>query len=235
MRKPNILLIIALAAAMLASFTIGQVGNVSAQEVPPTGVVIDYMPGQSITIVDQNGMQHQYMISDSVKILPPVRSNSLAVGSFVTIIAPASLSQGKEIAVGIVVHPQIPPGWNVPSLSPTPVVTSTLVETSTALPTDTLPASETATETLIGTQIATDTATATETQVATDTATATETPTGTELATDTATATETPTSVETATDTPTATATPVGGGTDATTNALIEWLRSLFQQILTSR
>jgi hypothetical protein len=46
-------LVIALAAAMSASFTFGQVGTASAQEVPPTGVVVDYLPGQSITIVDQ--------------------------------------------------------------------------------------------------------------------------------------------------------------------------------------
>lgn len=225
MRKLNILLFVALAAAMLASFMFGQVGTVSAQQVPPTGVVVNYLPGQSITIVDQSGTQHQYTISATVKILPPARANALAVGSFVTVIAPASLSQGKQVAVGIVVHPHVPPGWNVPSLSATPTMTSTAIETFTASPTPIV--------------VTTDTATATETptgtQSATDTATATETPTGTPLATDTATATETPTIVGTPTDTPTATATPVGGGTTITTNTLIEWLRSLFQQILTSR
>jgi hypothetical protein len=202
MRKLNILLIIALAAAMLASFTFGHVSTVSAQEGPPTGVVLDYLPGQSITIVDQSGTQHQYTISSTLKILPPVRANALAVGSFVTIIAPASLSQGKQMAVGIVVHPHVPEGWNVPSLSATPPATSTAdIYTSTA----------------------------TGTGIASVTATATETVTGTQPATDTATATETPTLVETAT------VTPMGGGTDASTHALIEWLRSLFQQILTSR
>jgi hypothetical protein len=225
MRKLNILWIIALAAAMFASFSFGQVGTVSAQEVPPTGVVVDYLPGQSITIVDQGGTQHQYTISSTVKILPPVRANALAVGSFVTIIAPASLSQGKQTAVGIVVHPHVPPGWNVPSMSATAPMTSTVVETFTASPTGTLLATHTATAT----------ETPTGTQLATDTATATETATATQLATDTATATETPTTVETPTDTPTATATPMGGGTTISTNALIEWLRSLFQQILTSR
>ncbi len=223
MRKLNILLIMALAAAMFASFTFGRVGTVSAQEVPPTGVVVDYFPGQSITVVDQSGTQHQYTISSTVKILPPGRATSLAVGSFVTIIAPASLSQGKQMAVGIVVHPHVPPGWNVPSISATAPMTATAVETFTASPTGTslATATATATETPTGTQLATDTAT--------------ETATGTQLATDTATATETPTTVETPTDTPTATATPIGGGTTISNNALIEWLRSLFQQILTSR
>lgn len=221
MRKLSILLFIALAAALLASFTLNQVGTVSAQEVPPTGVVVDYLPGQTITIMDQSGTQHQYTISSTVKILPPVRANALAVGSFVTVIAPASLSQGKQMAVGIVVHPQIPPGWNVPSMSATPPMTTTALETFTASPTGLATETATATETPTGTPLATDTAT--------------ETATGAQLATDTATATETPVAVGTITNTPTATATPIGGGTTTTTNALIEWLRALFQQILTSR
>lgn len=213
MRKLNILLIAALLAAVLASITLVQVGTVSAKEVPPTGVVVEYLAGQSITVVDQNGTQHQYMISSTVKILPPVRSNALAVGSFVTIIAPASLSQGKQVAVGIVVHPHIPNGWNVAVLTATSLVTSTAIETFTA--------------TAPGTALATETALVT----ATETATAT----GTQLSTGTETATPTPPGTGTATDTPTPTATPIGGGTSASTNALIEWLRSLFQQILTSR
>ena len=218
MRKFKILLVITMAAALLANFALTQVGTVSAQEVPPVGVVVDYLPGQSITIVDQSGTQHQYIISSTVKILPPASANSLAVGSFVTIIAPASLNQGKQIAVGIVVHPHIPNGWNVPSLSATPA-TSTAVETFTAIPTGTAQATDTPGATATGTQLATDTATATATE--------------TELAADTATAT--PVAMETPTDTPTATATPLGGGTATSNNALIEWLRSLFQQLLTSR
>jgi hypothetical protein len=213
MRKLNILLIAALLTAVLASITLVQVRTVSAQEVPPTGVVVEYLPGQSITVVDQNGTQHQYTISSTVKILPPVRSNALKVGSFVTIIAPASLSQGKQMAVGIVVHPHVPNGWNVTALTATPLVTSTAVETFTA----TAPGTAMATET--GMPTATETATAT----------------GTQLATDTETATSTPTIMGTATDTAAPTATPIGGGTAASTNALIEWLRSLFQQILIRR
>jgi hypothetical protein len=171
--------------------------------------VVDYLPGQSITIMDQNGTQHQYTISSTVKILPPVRAGNLAVGSFVTIIAPASLSHGKEMAVGIVVHPQVPNGWNVPSLSATPPATATAIETLTATVTGTVPDTETATATALDTA----TATATGTQLATDTATAT--------------STDTPTA--------TATATPVGGGTTASADTFIAWLQSLFQQFLTSR
>lgn len=219
MRKFNILLIVALAAVTLASITFSQVGTVSAQQVPPVGVVVDYLPGQSITIVDQRGTQHQYTLASTLKILPAARANTLAAGSFVTIIAPASLTQGKEVAVGIVVHPHIPNGWNVPSLSATPTATGTALETFTATATGTALASETATAT--GTELATGTATATGTQPAVDTATAT--------------ATETPTTIGTPTDTPTPTAVPIGDGTNASADAFIEWLRSLFQQILSSR
>jgi hypothetical protein len=154
MRKLKVLLVITMTAAMLSNFALTQVGTVSAQEVPPVGVVVDYLPGQSITIVDQSGTQHQYTISSTLKILPPGGANSLAVGSFVTIIAPASLNQGKQIAVGIVVHPHIPNGWNVPSLSTTPA-TSTAVETFTAIPTGTAQATDTPGATATGTQLAT--------------------------------------------------------------------------------
>jgi hypothetical protein len=132
-----------------------------------------------------------------VKILPPPRANLLKVGSFVTIIAPASLGDGKQTAVGIVVHPQVPPGWKVPSLSATPVGTNTAIETAIA----------------------------------------SETPTGTLIATESATATGTVT--ETATPTAggimdTHTPTPQGGGSAATTTSLIDWLRSLLRQLLSS-
>ena len=53
MRKKNVLWIIALTLVLAASLTLGQVNTVSAQNFPPVGVVVDYDPGQSITIVDQ--------------------------------------------------------------------------------------------------------------------------------------------------------------------------------------
>jgi len=179
MRKKNVLWIIALALALVTSLTLGQVNTVSAQNFPPVGVVVDYDPGQSITIVDQQGSQHQFMLSSSLKILPPARANLLAVGSFVTIIAPNSLSNGKQVAVGIVIHPQVPNGWKIPSLSDTPLPTETSA-TFTATPPGTLVMTETvtatATETPNGT--ATTTATATAVGLLTDTPTATATPLG---------------------------------------------------------
>ena len=202
---------IALAIALLASIAFSQYGTASAQEVPPAGIVIDYVPGESLTIVDQQGNQHEYELSASLRILPPGRANSLGVGSFVTVIAPASLDQGKQIAVGIVVHPHIPNGWTVPSLSPTPLATGTMAGTETA----------TATATATDTLLATETATATPT--------ATDTPPGTETATATTTATATPTAVGLDTATPT----PISGGVTVPSNTLVEWLRSLFQQLLT--
>jgi hypothetical protein len=186
-----------------------QVNIVSAQQAGPVGVVVAYMPGQSITIADQSGSQHEYMIASSVKILPPGRASSLAVGSFVTIIAPASLDHGKQTAVGIVVHPNVPPGWNIPVMSATPVGTATPLQTITA--------------TTVGTMAATDTATETPPVI------------GTPSITETMTETATPNPLETPTETMTVTPTPSGGGTATSANAFIEWLRSLFQQILTSR
>ena len=198
MRKTNIYLIIALALAIVASLTLSHVDTASAQAVPPVGVVVAYAPGQSITIVDQQGNQHEYMLSTSLKILPPGGARVLGVGSFVTIIAPASLSNGKEMAVGIVVHPHVPPGWKVPDLSATPAPTETPPGALTATPTGTILTTETATPPV------------------------------------TETTTATPAVVDTPTDTPTPTATPMGGGTTATTNTFIDWLRSLLRQLLTN-
>jgi len=207
MRKVNILLAIALAAAMAASFTFGQ-ETVSAQGWAPTGIVVEYNPGRSITIEDQNGTQQQYTISSTVRILPPVRSYALAVGSFVTIVSPASLSQGKQMAVAIVVHPYIPPAWNAPSLSETPPTTGSAVKALTATAVDTPLASETA---------------GTGTQPATETAAAAETPAGT------ATPIGIPMSTETPIVTPTATAVQTGEETIPSVDSFIAWVRSLFQ------
>lgn len=175
MRTIKIYLILVLAATLIAAFTISKVGTVSAQQDQPVGVVVAYVPGQSITIVDQSGNQHAYMISSSLKILPPGRANSLTIGSFVTVIAPASLSQGKETAVGIVIHPHVPAGWNVPSLSATPGVSETPGGTFTATPAGTSMPTETATPTGTGTETASETATATVTGSPLETPTATAT------------------------------------------------------------
>lgn len=203
MRRTNVFLIIALALALLASLTLNPISIVSAQNGGPVGVVVAYTPGQSITIVDQKGNQNEYMLAASLKILPPGAANSLAVGSFVTIIAPASLINGKEMAVGIVVHPHVPPGWNVPALTATPFLTGTPSGTEIASPTGTPP---------------TETPAISETPTPVETGTLTETPPVTPSVTLTETTTPTPT--------------PSGGGTTVTTNTFMDWLRSLLSQLL---
>jgi hypothetical protein len=69
MRKTSLLLIIALALAMFASITVNQVSTVSAKQVPAVGVVVAYVPGQSITIVNQHGEQLEFTLSPSLKAL----------------------------------------------------------------------------------------------------------------------------------------------------------------------
>ena len=158
MRKLKKYLIISLAVALLGSLTFSLA---FAQEEPPVGIVVNYVAGQSITIADQDGTPHEYMLSSNLKILPPGRENSLAAGSFVTIIAPASLNQGKEIAVGIVIHPQIPNGWNVPAPSAVPGVTGTSIGTPEATLPEKLPIQETASLPVTSKQLTNETPTGT--------------------------------------------------------------------------
>lgn len=204
MRKINIVLTIAIALALFASVAFYQVSTVSAQFNQPVGIVVAYVPGQSITVVDQQGDESEFLLAPTLRILPPGRADALAVGSFVTVIAPASVSAGKQTAVGIVIHPQIPNGWTIPSLSQTPFPTTTAAVTETITPTGTL---------------------TTETPTPPP---PTETPTAVE--TIGVTPTETPPPVVILTNTPTATPTPLGG--TANSNTFIEWLRSLFRQVL---
>jgi hypothetical protein len=201
MRKTNIYLIIA--AALLVGLIRNPVAQVSAGAGAPVGVVVAYTPGQSITIVDQSGTEQEYVISSNLKILPPGAADSLAVGSFVTIIAPASVSDGKQMAVGIVVHPQVPPGWSIPALTTTVFPSATPVGTEMASPTGTLP---------------------------TVTATLSETPTPIEPGTPTETPSMTPVVILTETATPTPT--PAGGGATTTGNSFIDWLRSILKQLV---
>jgi len=131
MRRTNILLVIALALASLASVAWNQVNTASAQEVQPVGIVVAYVPGQSITIVNEKGIQSEFTIDPSVQILPPEAANSLKVGSLVTIIAPASINKGKQIAVGIVVKTDVPEGSKILAPSGTPQVKDTAATTGT--------------------------------------------------------------------------------------------------------
>lgn len=196
MQKIKTVLLIALAVSVLAGLTLNQVGEASAQGKSPVGVVVAYIPGQSIMIVDQNGNQTEYILDPLVKIQPPEKADKLGVGSFVTIIAPASVSKEKKIAVGIVVHPDVPKGWKIPDWTATPLVKDTPVPTDTP-------------------------------------AAMTETPKVDETTTPTETATATP--VGTLTNTPTPGAALKSDGTTLTTNTFIEWLRSLFVQLLSQQ
>ena len=154
MRKTNIFLTTAIALVLIASVAFGQINDVSAQNDGLTGTVVAYVPGQSITIVDQQGVQTEFLLDAAVKIEPFDGEKSLTVGSIVTIIAPASLDKGKQKAVGVVVHPEKellpsatprikntplptdPPMTATPKVSDTP----TLVESASLTPVETLTA-----------------------------------------------------------------------------------------------
>ena len=169
MRKKNIFLMVAVTLVLFAGVAFGQVNNVAAQKEGPVGIVVAYIPGQSITIVDQQGVQSEFMLDPSLKILPVGGEKSLVVGSFVTLIAPASIDKGKQIAVGIVIHPKVPDGWakvlapsGTPLVKNTPGATGTLpTETPKAVVTETatVPSDATITPTALDTSKVTPTAT----------------------------------------------------------------------------
>lgn len=170
MRKYNLLLLSALVMALLGTMAFAQAKVVSAQGSEHVGIVVAYTPGQSITIVDQSGVQYEFQLASSLKMLPTKSGDSVAVGSFVTIIAPNSLSDGKQVAVGIVVHPKVPDGWKVLLPSATPLVKNT-AEAPGTLPTETPKAAVTETPTVTAPSDATITPTALETSKMTPTAT----------------------------------------------------------------
>ncbi len=172
MRKKNLFLMTAITLALFASVAFGQVKDVAAQKEGPVGIVVAYIPGQSITIVDQQGVQSEFMLDPSLKILPLGGEKTLTVGSFVTLIAPASLDKGKQLAIGIVIHPKVPDGWTGKVLAPsaTPQVKITADATGT-LSTDGSKPLMTETPTPIVPSDATITPTALETSKVTPTAT----------------------------------------------------------------
>ena len=190
MRKTNIFLTMAVTLVLMAGVAFGQINDVAAQKEGPVGIVVAYVPGQSITIMDQQGVQSEFMLDPSLKIVPPGSETSLTVGSFVTVIAPASLDKGKQIAVGLVVHPKVPDGWKPSDPSDKDLLTSaTPLVKNTAGPTD--PA-----------------------------------------VTATPKVSETPTPAEFPTATPTPAPNANEDGTAADSNSFIEWLKSLFRQVL---
>ena len=154
MRKANIVWAIALMLAMFTGLALHQVNAVSAQGDSPVGVVVAYIPGVSITIIDQKGNQTEYALDPSLKIEPAEKADSLKVGSFVTIIAPASVDKQKQKTVGIVIHPDIPSGFKIPGWVATALVKNTPVPTN-------VPATATPKVSETPTPVGPDTATAT--------------------------------------------------------------------------
>jgi hypothetical protein len=234
-KKFSILLVFALAAALVANMITSMSGSASSSgssanvfesqaEVQRVGVVVAYISGQSITIVDRDGNQFTFELASPLKIVPAFRASLLAPGAFVTIIAPNNVPGGKQIAVGIVVHPGVPSGFPVPTLTFTPLPT----ETSTPTPFVATPA---LTETLTPTPTPFG---ASPSPTETFTATATTTETVTSTSTSTATETTTATSTSTATPTPAGGATTSSPATQSPITALIDSLMSLLLQIFSS-
>lgn len=91
-----------------------------APEVRRVGLVVAYHPGDSITIVDRRGTEFPFELGSPLRIVPRSRANRLRPGAFVTVIAPNNVTGGKHIAVGIVIHPSVPPGFPVPPVPSTP-------------------------------------------------------------------------------------------------------------------
>lgn len=170
MRTFNRFIISGIAIALLGITTFAQAKAVSAQGSEHVGIVVAYTPGQSITIADQSGVQYEFQLTSSLKLLSTKSGDPVAVGSFVTIIAPNSLSDGKQVAVGIVVHPKVPDGWKVLLPSATPHVKNTAEATGT-LPTETLKAAVTETPMAKAPSDSTITPTALDTSKVTPTAT----------------------------------------------------------------
>ncbi len=69
------------------------------------GEVTAYTEGESITILAKDGNSYTFTLTADTKILPPERAEELAVGSWVTIIAPRDPASLGWTAQGIVVHP----------------------------------------------------------------------------------------------------------------------------------
>jgi Domain of unknown function (DUF5666) len=72
------------------------------------GIVTEYSAGSSITIQDKKGNTYTFALSAEIKLLPAERAGELAVGSFVTIIAPRDPASGGVTVTGIVIHPATP-------------------------------------------------------------------------------------------------------------------------------
>jgi hypothetical protein len=161
MRKLSRILFAVATVAILALAFLSPSATVSAApEVQRVGLVVDYVPNESISIVDKDGVQYDFTIAPDLKILPADRQTMLGVGAYVTIIAPNKVPGGKSIATGIVIHPKAPDGFKILAAPATPLSKDTptaSTEVSNATPV------ETATETPAGIETATPTPKGSET------------------------------------------------------------------------
>ena len=91
------------------------------------GIVTDYQPGHSISILAKDGKTYTFLVTPKTKILPPGRAGLLVVGARVTIISPRDVSGGTMVALRIVIHPTD----SDETPSPSPTSTDTPTETPT--------------------------------------------------------------------------------------------------------
>jgi hypothetical protein len=167
---------------VLAVFVLAAVANIASAKASPAtdpghvGLVTAYAPGTSITIMDKDGNEKTFELAADLKIVPKHRADMLAVGAYVTVVTPNNKDNGKNIVVQIVIHPQAPASFPLP--------TATAVPTDTVLPTETAVPTETALPSATATEVPTETATVTETSTG-ETETPTETPTASEQVTET--------------------------------------------------
>ena len=217
MRKFSLSVLTVLALLLTAVAFVSPTKSASAApEVERVGLVLAYTEGQSITIMDQHGDQFTFELDSDLKIVPPDRAHLLAPGAYVTVIAPNNGHDGKLIATGIVIHPHIPEGFPIPTVGVPHLPTETALPTETTLPTDVSSETPTALETVE------ETMTVTETPISDETST--ETATSTEASSE-----ETPTPTETSTGTSSPQA-----DTHSAVAALVDWLASIFRQLLSS-
>lgn len=106
------------------------------------GTVTEYVPGVSITIMDNKGLTFTFAITEATKFLPAERIDQLMVGTRVTIIAPRDVTGGLLTAKGIVIHPALD-GTDTPDETGTPEFTETPEPTETPEITETLEPTET--------------------------------------------------------------------------------------------
>jgi hypothetical protein len=99
------------------------------EKIHRVGIVIEYTPGESITIVAK-GNEYTFALTASTKILPDQRADQLDMGALVTIISRRDPAGGPLTAQGIVVHPAAASG-GTPG-TPTPTATATATPTPTA-------------------------------------------------------------------------------------------------------